>query len=400
MKTVQAEVNDIQKRNKIKVRVFYRNYKKIHSFYDTLKSHPPLNIEYSFPQPNKKYTYLLPIYRKFGNIPLVKKFATLFQKYFFERNKDDSFDLYHYAQMIPQKVPQKPFVIDFEHVSLLAGFEEKMDAKHLLGVLSHPNCKAIMAWSYAAVESLKLFLNKDYAQIETKVSVVYPALLLKDYIKSDHEIDYSIMDSNNFNILSVGIPYKKKGIIELVEAFKQLVTDKMDLHLYVISDLPAKIVNKYKAVKNLHIFKPTWSREDIVTKFFYPANLFVLPTKGDTFGMVFLEAMLTSTPVITTKQFAMNEIIDDGKTGYLIDSKMTFFSNGIIPSWKHINNVLNSGLDEKIVKQLVEKVERLYRDKELCSQMQVNALKKVESSFGLKERNSKLYKIYQLALNG
>lgn len=54
-------------------------------------------------------------------------------------------------------------------------------------------------------------------------------------------------------------------------------------------------------------------------RLFAEADLFVLPTRNDTFALVVLEAMRAGVPVIATRQGALPELVRDGVNGYLID---------------------------------------------------------------------------------
>ena len=51
---------------------------------------------------------------------------------------------------------------------------------------------------------------------------------------------------------------------------------------------------------------------------FDQADVFVLPSRYDCFPLVVLEAMQHSLPVITAREAGMQDMIDDGKTGFLI----------------------------------------------------------------------------------
>lgn len=50
-------------------------------------------------------------------------------------------------------------------------------------------------------------------------------------------------------------------------------------------------------------------------KFFNSIDLFVLPSSGETFGIVLLEAMLYKTPIITSNSWGPDEVIDQDRTG-------------------------------------------------------------------------------------
>jgi glycosyltransferase involved in cell wall biosynthesis len=48
------------------------------------------------------------------------------------------------------------------------------------------------------------------------------------------------------------------------------------------------------------------------------SDLLVMPSLRDSFGFVFLEAMIQGVPCIGTNINAMPEIIEDAKTGYIV----------------------------------------------------------------------------------
>jgi glycosyltransferase involved in cell wall biosynthesis len=48
--------------------------------------------------------------------------------------------------------------------------------------------------------------------------------------------------------------------------------------------------------------------------------VFALPSRCEPFGLVFLEAMVFGLPCIGTRRDAMPEIIEDGITGYLVET--------------------------------------------------------------------------------
>lgn len=54
-------------------------------------------------------------------------------------------------------------------------------------------------------------------------------------------------------------------------------------------------------------------------KWFMRADLFVLPTLQDLFSLTVLEAMAAGCPVITTPFNGARELIEEGKTGWIVD---------------------------------------------------------------------------------
>src|SRR5262249_39623514 len=56
-----------------------------------------------------------------------------------------------------------------------------------------------------------------------------------------------------------------------------------------------------------------------LVRLYSEADVFVLPTRADCFGVVFGEAMAASLPIVTTRVAAIPEIVRDGETGFVIE---------------------------------------------------------------------------------
>src|SRR3569833_401327 len=54
------------------------------------------------------------------------------------------------------------------------------------------------------------------------------------------------------------------------------------------------------------------------TKFFRDSDVFIFPTYNETFGLVNLEAMQFSLPVVSTTEGGISEVVNDGDTGFLV----------------------------------------------------------------------------------
>lgn len=52
---------------------------------------------------------------------------------------------------------------------------------------------------------------------------------------------------------------------------------------------------------------------------FATASVFCLPSRYEPFGIAFVEAMRAGLPCVGSRSWAMPEIIDEGKTGWLVD---------------------------------------------------------------------------------
>jgi glycosyltransferase involved in cell wall biosynthesis len=385
----------------MKVKVVYRNYKPLHDLYASFRIQPPEGVIYSIPRPKRCLRYLLPIHKRLGNLALVR-FATLeMQGLFFHGGTDDC-DLYHFIQMISTGVPQRPYVVDFEHVSALVGFSKIAPpvTRRILRFLDNPRCCRIVPLSFAARKSLVYLLGDDYERIGHKVEVVYPALpnyyaLLKD------EIDYAYVnpDPAKLKLLFVGNGVCGKGLPELLRAFQELESGYDGLELYVISDAPVELTQEYTSAR-IKYFPPKFSHQEIIREFYLPADVFVLPTHGDSFGMASLYALSCGTPVITTNQFANPEIVESGRNGEFVHSERLYLEQVPLPDRESRNAFRGHGVEKVLVDDLAAKIGQLYLDRGALTGMGRQAVKDFEpgGKFSIGVRNRKLGEIYRSCL--
>ncbi len=129
-------------------------------------------------------------------------------------------------------------------------------------------------------------------------------------------------------ILSVGQFISRKGFSELIESFEKL--DGGDTSLVIVGGGPLK--EQYRKIiaelrlKNV-VLKSFMSREQLI-EFYKAADVFVLPTRYDVWGLVVNEAMSFGLPVIaTSKTGAAYTLIENGTNGYVVDESDT---DGII----------------------------------------------------------------------
>jgi hypothetical protein len=60
--------------------------------------------------------------------------------------------------------------------------------------------------------------------------------------------------------------------------------------------------------------------DEILFQHYVDCDIFVAPSRYESFGLIFLEAMMFSKPVIGCKAGGMKEIIEDRKNGFLVSA--------------------------------------------------------------------------------
>ncbi|MBE6606231.1 MAG: glycosyltransferase family 4 protein [Ruminococcaceae bacterium] len=191
-------------------------------------------------------------------------------------------------------------------------------------------------------ESLKRFLIKDaalcfstckmhdeyYLQYGAKAEniVRYPfsSLLKKDVLSEPislpekNEIRKELNITEDKVIISVGQFIHRKGFDVLLKAASQI----SDMYgVYIVGGVPTDEYLSEKERLNLkNVNFIGFKEKNDLMKYFKAADVFLLPTREDIWGLVINEAMANGLPVITTRRCnAGLELISDGVNGYLVD---------------------------------------------------------------------------------
>ena len=165
------------------------------------------------------------------------------------------------------------------------------------------------------------------------------------FYDSDIPMDKISLQTKNIIKENLKVPYKKivlyvgrmlhvKGIDVLLHATGDLSND---VGVYLVGgDITEdyKKIIEHNSFKNYH-FIPHLKLDEL-KQYYQIADIFVLPTRSDTWGLVINEAMTYSLPIITTKSCVAGlELIKDEKNGFLVDSE----------DYKKMNNRIKFLLD-------------------------------------------------------
>ncbi len=384
----------------LKVKIVYRNYKPLHKALESLVENPPPGVKYTVPRPVDGLSRLFFVYRRHKNNRLVKTGIRLINRLVFAAPKaGEEVDLYHFVNMVANDVKSvdRPFIVDMERATSLTGFsKDDKIVRSVIEFLADPKCRAIVCWSRAARTSLKQMAGADWPRLESKTEVIYPTIPIPRALRADHSI---ISDKSKLNLLFVGNQAGRKGLPDLLEAVKQLDKKYPErVNLYVVSSEARPLINKYD-LSNVHLFAPNYSKDQILQKFFLPADLFVFPTRGDTYGMAVVDSLAVGTPVITTGQFALPELISDKKDGRLIKFKDAPLDKYLFIPRETVKRINSTMVDRTMVAKLIEVLEPLIKDSKPLATWSKQAKRKFVGSNQLSplSRSRKYASVYRHA---
>lgn len=153
-------------------------------------------------------------------------------------------------------------------------------------------------------------------------------------------------------ILSVGQFIHRKGYDILLHACEGL---PKNYGIYIVGGTPTEEYISLKNemhLENVHFVEFMTKKE--IKEFYKAADIFVLPTREDIWGLVINEAMAFALPVITTnKCVAGLELIIDGENGFLIESE-----NVLMLTQKIINIAEDNNCQLRMGEHNIEKIKR------------------------------------------
>ena len=113
-----------------------------------------------------------------------------------------------------------------------------------------------------------------------------------------------------------------KGHDRLLEVLPRLLATRTDTRLVVAGDgddLPRLAAEAAARGLAAHVPFTGFVSEATLSELYRRAALFVMPSWGEGFGLVYLEAMRAAKPCVAARDGAAAEIVSDGETGLLID---------------------------------------------------------------------------------
>ena len=152
------------------------------------------------------------------------------------------------------------------------------------------------------IEVVRNFVNCDvYVRVPAKVAAMRPRFAAAD--------EKLLVHLSNFR------PVKR--ILDVVEIFAR-VTRAVPARLLMIGDGPDRSAAEYLALHlgiadRIHFL----GKQDNVNELLPLADLMLMPSEMESFGLAALEAMACGVPTIATRVGGVAELIDDGVTGLL-----------------------------------------------------------------------------------
>lgn len=212
-------------------------------------------------------------------------------------------------------------------------------------------------WSEMGYDNIKphiVKLAKDtYSQIDNLVTV---SSSLKENILKHTDINSAYIvnnivgqefnfipkyQGNTLNIITIGSLIHRKGFDLLIEAFA-LINSKLSPNwkLCIIGEGELKhvlqnLINAKKLQKHIYLVGSKNKLE--IVKILQNSDFFVLPSRSETFGVVYIEAMACGLPIIATDCGGPRDIVTESNGLLIPNEDIDALSHAILHMVKNIN---------------------------------------------------------------
>ncbi len=170
----------------------------------------------------------------------------------------------------------------------------------------------------AVSESLKEDTYVNFPNVKKDIQVIPNFICLEDHKSENNQCHKKMYAPNGERLLIHVSNFRKVKRVEDVLRIFDVVRKKMPAKLILVGDGPER-GNIEKLCRELNTCEDIKSLGKIVNpeQVLSIADLFLLPSETESFGLAALEAMASKVPVISTNSGGLSEVNKNGFSGYM-----------------------------------------------------------------------------------
>lgn len=245
---------------------------------------------------------------------------------FFDIYKNKEFDILHahtlfsngYIALEAKKRWGNPYIVAVRDVDVNVFFKYRIYLRKLgIEILNEAEKIIYISDSYLELMNSK-YIPKTLRGEFLKKSVVIPNGVNPYYLNNKYFRNN--IENKTLNILTVGFVNKRKNQLAVSEAVIALNKKGIKTKYTIIGKvLDKRIFDKIK--KNPYVnYVPFLPKEELI-KEYRQADIYVMPSITETFGLTYVEAMSQGLPIIYSKGQGFDNQFSEGVVGYHVESR-------------------------------------------------------------------------------
>jgi glycosyltransferase involved in cell wall biosynthesis len=315
------------------------------------------------------------------------------------------YDLIHSFNAIPI-FTRVPFFVTFEDYCPRTPDDRPIEwlERLLRKVLLSDRCLGIVAMSEYALRKFRHQHqhHSELPELLAKTRVIYPAVPAMAGKPKPA--------GDKLRLLFVGRDFFRKGGPAVLKAHRRLASLGIPVETTLVSSLrwsekdyigppdPQRVTSVSSSVGESGVKHYTELSQAETMELMLKADFLLLPTLHDTFGYVSMEAMAFGTPAIATSTCAQNEIVEHGRSGYLLD----FENNAETGDWLWLYHQDEPGYVEaywqtveRLEWELTERLATAWEDRKNYEAMSAAAIQRITERFSLAAALPRLAPLYE-----
>lgn len=242
-------------------------------------------------------------------------------------------------------------------------FFKKMIHLRSLGVKILKNAKKVIFISEPYKEhTMNKYIPNRYRKEIKKKSVVIPNGIDQYWFNNKPE-KIKIPSNKKINLIYVGTLNGNKNIETTTKACEILIKQGYEVNYKIIGKIKDKkyneFINRYPFIQYI----PHCLKEKLI-KYYRSSDIFVMPSKHETFGLVYAEAMSQGLPVIYTRGQGFDGQFKEGEVGYSVqyDSAEEIVDKiiNILKKYAYISNRCIINVDKFDWDRIAKKYSKFY----------------------------------------
>lgn len=208
-----------------------------------------------------------------------------------------------------------PYVLSVRDTDINSWFSWKWPWIRTEGVKNLKEAKKVIFISKPYKEKLLNLLHEERLRddIDSK-SIIIPNGIDRYFIENKRKKE---LNKGTIRVIYIGKLEKRKNFELTVKAVKLLQKEGIDINLTAVGDI---IDDEYQKLIDGNDFVSHFAKCDMehVVTHLRKADIFVMPSHTETFGLVYAEAMSQGVPVLYTKGQGFDQQFEDGIVGYSV----------------------------------------------------------------------------------